>query len=83
MRLDVLGGVAGRPAQELQPPGAVAQPSDLGLDAFDPEAMLKAMRADKKVDKARIRFVCLNRLGEAASGITAEDDLVREILAEA
>ncbi len=71
-----------RALAHLQRLGMPVRPSDLGLGAFDTEAVLKAMRADKKVDRARIRFVCLSRLGEAVSGVTAEDELVRGVLAE-
>ena len=74
------GQDVGRAVMHLERLGMPVRPADLNLPAFDAEAVLQAMRADKKVEKAKIRFVCLNRLGEAVSGVTAEDAVVREVL---
>ena len=70
----------GRALAHVERLGMPVRPADLNLPEFDTEAVLQAMRADKKVAHAKIRFVCLNRLGEAASGVTAEDAVVREVL---
>ncbi|HMR30738.1 MAG TPA: 3-dehydroquinate synthase [Geminicoccaceae bacterium] len=76
------GQDVGRALAHLERLGMPVRASDLGLAPFGTEAVLEAMRADKKVDRARIRFVCLERLGRAVSGVTVGDDVVREVLAE-
>jgi 3-dehydroquinate synthase len=74
------GQDVGRALAHLTRLGLPVRPSGLVAGGFDTEAALRAMRADKKVQAAEIRFVCLQGLGNAVSGVRAPDDLVREVL---
>jgi 3-dehydroquinate synthase len=48
---------------------------------FAPDAMLAAMRQDKKVEAARIRLVLSRGIGEAVSGVEVPEATLREVLA--
>ena len=59
---------------------AAGLPTELGR--FDRDAMLDAMRHDKKVLENRMRFVLLEKLGRAYVSADVAADRVRRVLAE-
>lgn len=81
--------VAGRLSTRLRdcPPEDVVRQDDLlarfGLGRFPavaPDDVIAACRADKKARLGAVRWVLLDRLGEATPGHLVADDLVRECL---
>jgi 3-dehydroquinate synthase len=48
---------------------------------FRPDAVLQAMRSDKKAEAARLRFVLARRIGEAFVTGEVPEEVVREVLA--
>jgi shikimate kinase/3-dehydroquinate synthase len=81
--------VAGQLSTRLRdcPPEDVARQDDLlarfGLGRFpavDPDDVIAACRADKKARQGAVRWVLLERLGEASPGHLVADDVVRECL---
>lgn len=49
---------------------------------FPPDALLAAMRRDKKVEESRVRFVLVRRIGDAFAGAEAPEATLRAVLAE-
>ena len=52
----------------------------LSAPGVDPEAVLAAMRLDKKVEHGRLRFVLLEEIGRPVVRSDVPEDLVREIV---
>jgi 3-dehydroquinate synthase len=56
--------------------------ADLDLPSFPSDALLATMGRDKKVLNARLRFILLNRIGDAFIAGDVPEEAVREVLAQ-
>lgn len=74
-------GTTTRVRRHLQSLGLKVAPSEVTNQGFAPEAMLGAMRRDKKTSDGTLHFVLLRRLGEAFTSAAVCPDVLEELLA--
>ncbi len=71
-----------RAVRHLRSLGMPTRLADLDLPSFPSDALLAAMGRDKKVLNARLRFILLNRIGDAFIAGDVPEEAVREVLAQ-
>lgn len=70
-----------RAVRHLEEQGLPIRTTERVPGGFKPDAVLQAMRADKKVEAATIRFVLARRIGEAFVTGDVPEEVVRGVLA--
>ncbi|WP_027132978.1 3-dehydroquinate synthase [Geminicoccus roseus] len=73
-------GSTSRVRRHLQSLGLKVSPGEVTNQGFAADAMLTAMRRDKKTTDGTINFVLLRRLGEAFTSSAVDPDVLRELL---
>ncbi len=73
-------GTTQRVRRHLQSLGLKVAPGEVTNQGFDGEAMLAAMRRDKKTTDGTINFVLLRRIGEAFTSAAVRPEVLRTLL---
>lgn len=71
---------AARAIEHLERAGLPVDPRERVPGGFAPERVLAAMRADKKAEAAKLRFVLVRRIGEAFVSAEVPDEAVLEVI---